>query len=327
MDSRRPLVGESGSTRASRFRNKLDGISSALTSVKDFIQFGQRLTVLEPLPSHLQIGKVVEIIEDNECTFVEATIKDISYSDGMILVKTNCNESEHKFISLPKDKVRPGYSSSHDTEHDGKGRHPSFMTYAVVDVLIDDKWMKGAIIQSPPAASEDRYLVRIFRGEEKSDFTVAVTTKMRLSFDWDKSRGWNYQLTELINHPLNQSVGLIGRQRSKIIKMLDTNHALVEFSDLTHSDGTHLHEVVHIKDWHQSRWARWLKKLRDWLAPSNDPVREFECYMPVYICLAMLAAVSQVLPTLLRIGLTTCCSSSMCLVDSAVFCLYCSLLE
>ncbi|KAF8670394.1 hypothetical protein HU200_050699 [Digitaria exilis] len=140
MDSELPLVEESVSTRASRlsrsapsrlwFRKKLDVICSALTSVQEFIQFGQRLT-MEPLPSHLQIGKNVEMVEDNGCTFVEGKVIDVSHGDGTILVKPNCDNSD--FISSPKDKVRPGRPSSGQAEHDGKGPHPSFVICDVVD--------------------------------------------------------------------------------------------------------------------------------------------------------------------------------------------------
>ncbi|CAL5061201.1 unnamed protein product [Urochloa decumbens] len=300
MDSSLPLVDESTSTGARRlpktcFKRAWEGICSVWISAIEFIQFGNRLAP-EPMPPHLKIGNIVEMIEDDGHTFVEATIVDISVGNGMILVKPNCDGSKDNFILLQKDKVRPVQPRSDDTEHEGRGPHPEFIIYDRVDVLISGKWMAGVIVQSP-TGNEDSYHVRIFKKKDKFDPIVTLTTKVRLHLEWDRSRGWNYHATETNDHPLNQVVGLVGRQRAKVVKILDTVHAVVEFCDLENSDGTHIKEVIHIKDWYKSRFARGLKELRYLLAPSDDPLREFECYMPAYICLAVLGVVSPVLFT------------------------------
>ncbi|CAN6206363.1 unnamed protein product [Urochloa humidicola] len=98
MDSSLPLVDESTSTGARRlqktcFKRAFDGICSVWTSAIEFIQFGNRLAP-EPMRPHLKIGNTVEMIEDDGHTFVEATIVDISFGNGMILVKSNCNGSK-----------------------------------------------------------------------------------------------------------------------------------------------------------------------------------------------------------------------------------------
>ncbi|RCV14369.1 hypothetical protein SETIT_2G420000v2 [Setaria italica] len=306
MESRIPLFDESSSTRASHlprnssfrscFKRKWDGICSGLTSAREFIQFGNRVE-LEPMPSHLKIGHAVEMIEDDGRTFVEATIEDIRTGSGLLLVKPKGAVSEDDSILLQKDKLQPVLACSSDTEHQGTGPHPSFTIYDSVDVLNSaGKWVRGVIVQSP-TSNGDSYRVRIFKEKDNFDSTFALTTKMRLHFDWDRSKGWIVDATETIGHPLNQAVGLVGHQRAKIVKMLDAQHAVVEFCDLTNSDGNHVKEVVHIKDWYKSRLARRLKELRYWLAPTDDPLQEFECYMPTYTCLAVLAAVSPVLFT------------------------------
>lgn len=71
--------------------------------------------------------------------------------------------------------------------------------------------------------------------------------------------------------------------------MLDVNHDVVELSNLINLD-VHVQEVIYIKEY----IIIW-KKLRYWLVLSNDLMQEFECYMTVYTCLAMLATISQVL--------------------------------
>ena len=54
-------------------------------------------------------------------------------------------------------------------------------------------------------------------------------------------------------------------------------------------------EVISIKMWHKILWRRGWKELRSWFAPKDDPAQEFECYVPTYVCLAVLGFVSYTL--------------------------------
>jgi len=54
-------------------------------------------------------------------------------------------------------------------------------------------------------------------------------------------------------------------------------------------------EVISIKMWHKILWRRGWKELRSWFAPKDDPAQEFECYVPAYVCLAVLGFVSYTL--------------------------------
>ena len=54
-------------------------------------------------------------------------------------------------------------------------------------------------------------------------------------------------------------------------------------------------EVISIKMWHKRLWRGGWKELISWFAPKDDPAQEFECYVPTYVCLAVLGFVSYTL--------------------------------
>lgn len=91
-------------------------------------------------------------------------------------------------------------------------------------------------------------------------------------------------------------MGLVGRYKAKILQYIGDEHVLVEYMDLKHTNGTHAKEIIKRKKWHESILRKKWEELRAWIN-ADDPVLEFGCYMPAYICLGILRLVSPILFT------------------------------